>query len=261
MFKSNHFNIIKEIALTDLKLRYKNSILGYFWSLGKPLLLFGVYYVIFTKVFNFGKTIDNYPIYLLLGIVMWQFFSEFSSVGMSCIVNKGGLIKKVFFPRHLLVISTSMTSFITFLLNLIVVMGYMFVYGIDPSWRILIFPLLLIELYIFTMGVVLILSSLYVKFRDLQHLWSVLLIALFYSTPILYSLDHVPGGVEKIVSLNPLAQIIQDARQLLLPSDVITVSDILPFPLVLIPYLIPVFLVIIGILLFGKMSAKFAEEI
>jgi len=258
---SVYINMTREIAVTGLKLKYQNSVLGYFWSLAKPLLLFMVYYFAFTKVFKIGGKIPNYPVYLLLGIVLWSFFTEVTSVAMGAIVSKGGLIKKVYFPRIVLVIAVSLTSFFTFLLNMVVIFGFIGFQHITITPMSLLFIPLVIEYYIFALGAALILSSLYVRFRDIAHIWQVIIQALFYATPILYALTFIPEQYRWIVSMSPLAQILQDSRFVLISNETVVVRDVLSFPLILVPYLLPFVIFIVGYFLFNKMSAKFAEEI
>jgi ABC-2 type transport system permease protein len=224
-------------------------------------MLFGIMFLVFTKVFKLGNSIPNYPVYLLLGIVIWTFFAEVTGLCMGAIVNKGNLIRKVYFPRILLVLANSLTSLITFVLNLMIVFVFMFFTGVTLHLHALLFILLIVELYIFIFGVALILSSLYVKFRDIAHIWEVFLQALFYATPILYPLSFVPAPYNKIICLSPVAQIIQDARFLLISTDTTRITQVLPTPYALVPYVIPFILLIIGYFMFNKMSVKFAEEI
>lgn len=257
----SYLNMVKEIALTDLKLKYQGSVLGFFWSLLKPLLLFGVIYIVFSRFFRLGGDIPNYPVYLLLGIVIWTFFAEITGTCMGSIVSKGAIIRKVYFPRILLVISNSLTSLITFSLNILAVFLFLVFTGIDVGPKALLFPLLIVHLYIFVLGISLILSSLYVRFKDIAHIWEVFLQAMFYATPILYPLSFVPPLFANFLVLSPVAQIIQDARYLLVTDQTIRANDVLPYPYFLIPYLIPFIILPLGIIIFNRMSAKFAEEV
>lgn len=124
--------LIRELALTDFKLKYQGSILGYLWSLVKPLMLFTVLYFVFTQILKIGGSIEHYPVYLLLGVVMWGFFAELTSISLGSIVERGALIRKVYFPRIILVVSRGFTSLLTFLLNLIVVFVFLVVQKITP---------------------------------------------------------------------------------------------------------------------------------
>lgn len=254
-------NLIKMIALTDFKLKYEGSFLGYLWSLVKPLMLFTVMYFVFTRVFKLGSTIPYYPVYLLTGIVVWTFFTETTVTALYSIVSKGQLIRKVYFPRIILIFSNSLTSFLTFASNLVIVFAFMVFNSVPVSSRILVLPLLFIELYIFALGVGLFLGALYVKFRDIAHIWEVILQALFYATPILYSPDRLPGVFQKIAMLNPMAQIIQDFRWSLISSETMTAWDVLYVRYTWIPYVLVIVVFIFGYFVFEKMAATFAEEV
>lgn len=259
--KGKNLNLIKELAITDFKLRYQGSVLGYLWSLMKPIMLFLVMYFVFTRIFRVGNDIPHFPVYLLLGIVMWEFFTEVTTSSMAAIVAQGDLIRKVYFPRIVLVVARSMTALLTFTLNFVAILAFMLYSGVKPDWGILIFPLLVIELTILIMGISFFLSSLFVRFRDIGHIWDVAIRALFYATPILYPLSIVPDRIAKIQMLNPVAQILQDARYLLITDEAIRAVDILPKYLLFVPYTLPFLVFVVGILVFEKSAAKFAEEV
>jgi len=263
MFKKQktNLNIVKELAITDLKLRYQGSVGGYLWTLMKPLFLFTVLYIVFTKFLRIGSNIPFYAIYLLLGVVIWSFFAEVTSVCIGSIVGKGELIRKIYFPRILLVIANSLTSFIVFLLNLVIVFCFMLFLKVPLTANFLYFPLLILELYILVLGVSLLLSALYVRFRDIAPIWEVFLQAMFYATPILYPLSLVPQNIAKIMCLSPITQIIQGSRYVLVSNQTLTVNNFLSLPWILIPYILPIFMLILGYFVFNRMSAKFAEEI
>ena len=259
--KYKYYSLVKELALTDFKLKYQGSVLGYLWSLVKPLMLFLVLYLVFTRVFKLGNSIPHYPVYLLLGVVIWGFFTEITANSLGVIVGKGDLIRKVYFPRIVLVLSGGVTSLITFLLNLIIVFIFMFFTHVDMSYLFPLFLLLIVELFILSIGVGLILSSMYVKFRDLSHIWEIILQAMFYATPILYPLSLVPGPFNKIIMLSPMAQIIQDSRYLLVTQQTETAWMVMSSKIYIIPYVLPLIILIMGYILFEKSAAKFAEEV
>lgn len=261
MIKFEYNNLVKTIALTDFRLKYQGSILGYLWSLVKPLLLFAIYYFVFTKVFKFGNAIPYYPIYLLLGIVVWSYFAETTVSCLLSIVSKGELIRKVYFPRIILIISASLTSFLTFSLNFLVVACFALASRVPVGPRIILAPLVLFELFVFIVGIGLFLASIYVKFRDISHIWEVVMQALFYATPILYSPLMLPGITKQLAMISPLAQILQDLRYLLITTETATAWKILPFPLYFIPYVLPVVIFVIGYMIFEKMAARFAEDV
>lgn len=253
-------NLTRTIAVTDFKLKYQGSILGYLWSLVKPLLLFTVLYFVFTKVFKIGGTIPYYPVYLLLGIILWTFFSETSVACLFSIVSKYDLIRKVYFPRIVLIFSNSLTSLFTFLSNLMVVFVFMVFNHVPFTLNIVYIPLLLFELFIFVMGIGLFLGAFYVKFRDISHIWEVILFAGFYATPILYSPAMIPGIYKKILLLSPMAQIIQDFRYVLITNQAVTSESVLGWPYFIIPYVLPFVIFFFGYFVFEKMASKFAEE-
>lgn len=259
--KTNYFNLVRAIGITDFKAKYNNSVLGYFWSLGKPLMLFLILYIVFYKFLKFGSDIPNFPVYLLVGIVFWSFFAETTLAAMYSVVGKGGLIRKVYFPREIVVISASLTSLLTFLLNVLVVFGFIFVLRIPLHPNIVLIGPLIIELYIFTLGVSFILSAMFVKYRDVGHIWEVALQGLFYATPVIYVITMIPEKFQGLLMINPAAQIIQDVRYLMVTEKTTLAYQVLPGALWILPYLIVATLFVIGILYFRSSAASFAEDI
>ncbi|MCL4472811.1 MAG: ABC transporter permease [Actinobacteria bacterium] len=256
-----YYGLVRELTLTDFKLKYKASFFGYLWSLAKPLMLFGVLLVVFSKFLKLGGSIPDYPVYLLLGIVLWTFFIEATFSSLTSIVSKGDLIRKVYFPRIILTISASVTASITLLLNIVVVLIFMFFSKISLTVTAPLILALMIEFFILTAGVSLILASLFVRFRDIAHIWEVAAQVLFYATPILYPLSLVPESLGQIIMLNPLAQIIQDSRYVLITNETGTVFNTLSFPLNVVPYAMPFVVFAAGYWIFQKEASKFAEEI
>jgi ABC-2 type transport system permease protein len=192
---------------------------------------------------------------------MWGFFSELTAISLGAIVESGDLIRKVYFPRIVLVISMGITSFITFMLNLVVVFIFMAFLRITPSFEVFLIIFVMFELFVLTVGVSFFLSALFVKFRDVAHIWEVILSVLFYATPILYPLSLVPATIGKLMLLNPAAQIIQDARYLLITTETITAWNTLSWKFVWIPYTLPFIIFYLGYRYFNKSAAKFAEEV
>jgi ABC-2 type transport system permease protein len=256
------FILLKELVLTDFKLRYQGSALGYMWSLLKPLALFIILYVVFSQFLSLGRSIENYPVYLLLGIVLWTFFSEVTSLSVKSIVDRSSLIRKINFPKYIIVLSTTLSAIINLCLNLLIVGVFMILSGIEVSLSsILLIPLLL-ELFILSLGVAFLLSSLYVRFRDVNYVWDIILQGAFYATPIIYPLTLVPEFAAKLLMLNPVAQIIQDARSVLTNPDASTLLSFYNgWIWYLVPLLVSVGIFIIGALVFKKQSPKFAEEV
>lgn len=250
-------HLVRELAITDFKLKYQGSVMSYLWSLIKPLSSFAVMYLVFVKFLN--TPID--PVSLFLGIVLWSYFSDFTSSGLKSIVDRGDLIRKIYFPRAIIVIASSLSAFITLLLNLLAVFVFMLASGHVPNVQAPIFLLLLVELYVLALGMSLILSALYVRFRDISHIWEVILQILFYSSGILYVLSAVPAAFQPILALNPIVQIVQDARNVLTNIHVPASYDVLSGLLVFVPYVIPFIVLAVGVWVFSTMSKKFAEDV
>ena len=245
----------------DFKVRYQGSALGYAWSLFRPLFLFGVLYVVFTYIFNLGKGIPHYPVYLLLGIVLWNFMYETTTIGVASIVSNGNLLRKINIPKYLPVLSSSLSALINLALNLVVVFIFMIMSGVYPRPEWLLFPIILIELYFFSLALAFLLSALYVRFRDINYIWELLLQAGFYLTPIIYPLTLATDLQRKLILMNPMAQIIQDARYLLISNSVITPQQVLKPIFVLVPFVFVGVTALVAVKYFKKESAEFAENI
>lgn len=266
IFNKKNRVLLRELVKTDFKLRYQGSVLGYAWSLLKPLFLFLIMYVVFVHFLRFGKGISHFPSILLLGIVLWTFFTEVVTQGMQSIVGRGDLIRKISFPKYIIVISASLSALINLLFNLIVVLIIMVIDKVDFGWSALLFPLTILMLYGLSLSLAFFLSAVFVKYRDLAPIWEIFTQALFYATPIIYPLQTVLEISEKsgkLLMLNPLAVLIQDARaQLVGPEGVVTASQLFSSPLLLAaPYVFIGLLAILAVWYFSKKSPRFAEEI
>lgn len=255
--------LLSELVRTDFKLRYQGSVLGYAWSLLRPLLLFAILYVVFVQFLKIGGDIPNFPVYLLLGIVIWNFFTEMTQQSLGSIVGRGDLIRKIRIPRWIIVFSSSISALINFGLNLLVVAIFLFISQVDVRLSILLLPLILLEVYLFALGISLFLSALFVKFRDIGYIWEVILQAGFYLTPILYPLSLITNEtLQKLIMLNPMAKAIQDARYVTVTDQSITTSRLFDGGYYqLIPLTIIIVVLIGGLAYFRKESKYFAENI
>lgn len=253
--------LLRELVKTDYKLRYQGSVLGYLWSLLKPLALFTILYLVFVRFLKFGSGFEHYPVYLLLGIVMWSYFIEVTTGGMQAIVVRGDLLRKINFPKYVIVLSGSFSALINLFFNLIVVIVFMVINGVDIRLSILFLPLILFQLFVFSLAVTFFLSAAFVKYRDLSHIWDVIMQGLFYATPILYLLSQVPEKYAKIQIFNPIAQMIQDARYVAVNSSTVTVGTLWGGVGRLIPILITLLAVMVSANYFRKKSKFFAEDI
>jgi len=255
--------LLKELTKTDFKLRYQGSVLGYLWALLRPLMMFAILYIVFSKLLRWGNDIDHYPVYLLIGTTMWSFFTECTQQGIHAIVQRGDLIRKICFPKYIVVVSATFTAVINMLINLGVILIFALINGVTPSWSWLLVPFALLELYALSLGIAFLLGAINVKYRDVTSIWEVTIQALFYAVPIIYPLTMVPDIAAKILLLNPIAQAIQDVRHSLIASDTVTtiwskVDN--PF-LIVIPFLIVVTVLVFAAIYFRRKSKFFAEEI
>ena len=255
--------LLKQLVKTDFKLRYQGSALGYLWSILKPLFLFGILYLVFVEIVGVNYGVGNDGVYLLLGIVLWTFFAELTGGSVASVVGKGDLIRKLNFPKYVIVLATALSAQINLMLNMLIVIIFMIISGVHINANIVLAPLLFVELFVFSLGIGFFLSTTYVKFRDIGYIWEVVMQALFYLTPILFPLAVAPLWVQKILMLNPLAQIIQDLRYILVSSKTTTITDVYQGN----PYirLAPISIVIFSFVIFGyyfrAKSKSFAEEI
>ncbi len=263
IFSKQNRALLSELVRTDFKLRYQGSVLGYAWSLLRPLLLFIILYVVFVKFLKLGAGIPHYPVYLLLGIVMWNFFYEMTMQSLGSIVGRGDLIRKIRIPRWIIVFSSSISALINLLLNLVVIAIFMIVNHVPLMGTIVWLPLLFLEIYLLALGLSLFLSAAFVKFRDIGYIWEVILQAGFYLTPILYPLARITNvSFQKLILLNPMAQTIQDARYSAITHQTITPNQLFDGGWhELVPFLIVAIVLVGGLFYFRKESKYFAENI
>lgn len=263
IFSKQNRALLSELVRTDFKLRYQGSVLGYAWSLLRPLLIFVILYVVFVKFLKLGNGVPHFPIYLLLGIVIWNFFNEMTVQNTTSIVGRGDLIRKIRIPRWMIVFSSSVAALINLGLNLVVVAAFMIInhVGLLDTLPLVILPL--VEVYLLSLGLSFLLAALFVKFRDISYIWEVILQAGFYLTPILYPLSRITNvTLQKIIMLNPMAQAIQDARYTAITHQTTTIYALNQGGWhALIPFAIVIVLFVGGIAYFRSQSKYFAENI
>jgi ABC-2 type transport system permease protein len=256
--------ILLVIAGTEYKLKYQGSALGYVWSVVKPLALFSLMYLIFGRLFNLVDISEYYPLSLLIGIVLFSFFGDATSLGMTSIVANASLVRRLSFPRAIVPVSATLTAAITFAVNAIVVAGFVAWRGITPQLDWLLLVPLMLELYVLVVGVSLILATMFVFLRDIGQVWELALQLLFYATPIIYPIGFLPPWARDIAFLNPITQILQDVRALILypdlPANKITAPDALATGRLL-PIAITLGIFVGGLLLFRRFEPKFAERV
>jgi ABC-2 type transport system permease protein len=215
------FDLLLLMATTDFKSTYYGSVLGYFWSLLRPAMLFGVMLVVFTKIFHVGsgEEIPHYPVVLLLGIVLFTFFQESTGASVTSVLNKEGIVRKTQFPRLVIPLSTIVTGTFNLLLNLVPVFIFILAFGVTPMWTWFLLPVILLVLLIFTAAVGMILAALYVRYRDVAIIWSVAGTVLLYGSPILYPFEQAPHKVQTALLFNPLTPILTQTRKWIVEPD------------------------------------------
>jgi len=256
--------LLRQLVKTDFKLRYQNSVLGYLWSLLRPLALFLIMYIVFVKIIRVDYGVPHSSVYLLLGLVLWNYFTEVTVGSVGSIVGRGDLLRKLNFPKYVIVLSGSLAALINLFLNLLVVAIFMILNKVPVEASMLFLPLLIFELFVFSLALAFFLSALFVKFRDVNYIWEVLVLAGFYVTPIFYPLSLIPQthGIAKLMMLNPMAQIIQDARYAVVTHQSGTIATVWGTGYArLIPLAITAFIAVTASLYFRKRSKYFAEEI
>ncbi|MGD0284554.1 MAG: ABC transporter permease [Candidatus Saccharimonadales bacterium] len=255
--------LLRELVRTDFKIRYQNSILGYVWSLLRPLLLFLILYFVFTKFLKVGNGVPHYPVYLLLGLLFWNFFIEVTMGSVTSIVGKSDLIRKINFPKYVIILAVLMGALINLSLTSVVIVIFMIAGHVPVTWHALILIPLIIELIVMALAVAFFLSTAFVKYRDVSYIWEVIIQAAFYATPILYPLTRIPHAFAKILILNPFAQIIQDSRYVLITHSTETISTVYGGDrwIWAIPIGITVVAAAITSTYFRRRSKAFAEEV
>jgi ABC-2 type transport system permease protein len=255
-------NLTVTLAVTDFKLRFFGSALGYVWTLMRPLLLFGVLYFVFTEVVRFGDEIKDYPVYLLVSIMLFTFFSETTSRGVNSLVERENLLRKVRFPRLVIPLSVALNALFNLGLNMIVVFAFVFASGIEPRWSWLeLIPLILL-LIVFAVGVTMLLSALYVRYRDMQPIWEVALQMLFYASPVIYVAETLPDSIEQEAMANPLAAVLTQMRHALIDPTAPTAADAIGgAAYLLIPFGIVVGSFALGAWVFTREAPRIAENL
>lgn len=249
----NYRHLTVKLAISDFKLRYKNSILGFFWSLVEPLLMLIVLYIIFS--FFMRMNVENYQLFLLTGIISWNMLSRGTSMGLNSILGKSSLVSKVYFPREILVISSCITALLMTLLEFVVLGIFMLIFAVMPTITIIYFPFILLIQFILIIGLSFGLASLNVYYRDTQYIWAVILQAGFFASPIIYPLSIIPEKYIWIIRLNPMTHIIGMLRGSIIYSTIPIIQDII------FVMMISFIILVIGYIIFLRFEPRFAEEI
>lgn len=249
----NYFDILIVLAAKDFKVRYRNSVLGFLWSLLNPL----AYMAILTLVFSYLSrvSIPNYASWLLIALLIWRFFQVGTSQGLSCIVGNPSLVTKVYVPRYLIVLSNNLANFIGSSLEFLVLLPLLVWWGVGLTVYALILPFLLILEFLLVFALSLSLSALNLKYRDINQVWEIALQLGFFLSPIVYSASIIPARFQLYYSLNPVTRLMEAGREIFLDKRLPT-----PFDAGVILSSIILFLAL-GLLIFGRLEKRFAEEL
>ena len=257
------FDLLWLSAVTEFKLGYHGTVLGFLWSFVRPLLLFGVLLLVFTQVFRLGSQVENYPPMLLLNILLFDFFSQATQQASTSVVRNESVVRKMQFPRLVIPLSVVLTNALQTGLSLIVVFVFLLVYGVDPVWTWLFLPLILGAFAVLTTACALLLSAGYVRIRDIGIIWAVLSTVLFYASPILYPIEVAPPAFQDLIMLNPLTPLFEQTREWIIDPNApgaVEAASGQPWLLV-IPLLISAAVCVAGPLVFNRMAPRVAEEL
>ncbi len=254
---SHQIRILRVLSRTDFKLKYAGSVLGYVWSVMKPLMYFAVLWVVFRSIFR--STIHNFPVYLIVGLVLWTFVADAVSGTLPSIVQRGSILRRIAFPPIVIPLAATVTALMTLCVNLVIVIIFIAASRVEPNAKWLFLPLLLLELYLFVLGVALIFATLYVRFRDMGQIWEVATSMLFFSAPIMYPVTILPVWARHIIVFNPFVQILQDVRRVILGPDAHAVRLIGLHGNHVIPLAVTALLLLAAFWLYRRESPRFAE--
>jgi ABC-type polysaccharide/polyol phosphate export permease len=253
----NYKELVWMLAKTDFKLRYHGSVLGYLWALLKPLLTFAVLNFVFSSIFNPRSTgVDTYSLQLLVGLMMFYFFSEGTNAGMGSLLSKSQLVTKIYVPRWTIILASTINATLIYLMNLLVIAMFFAIKGFVPSLAAIgMFLLFSVFIYIIVLSFSLFTAPLYVKFRDLAMIWEVFLMIIMYASPIIYPLSMLPAQYHKFILLNPVAFIIHFTKESLINNHFAEGSQYAIFIAIVFGAFV------LSIFTYRKLAPKIAEDI
>src|SRR3954454_10801906 len=260
---SRFFHLTWTLAVHEFKLRFFGSVLGYFWQLMRPLLLFGVLYVIFAVILKVGAGTRYFSAVLLFNIVLYTFYAEATTMSVRSVVDRENLVRKIRFPRLVIPASVVLTATFNLALNIIVVLVFATITGVTPHWGWLFMPLILVLLAAFTLGTAMLLSALYVRFRDIKPIWEVVLQALFYATPILYVIETLPTArLPHLLMLSPVAALLTQVRHMFIDPAAPSAAQAAGGSLrLLVPIGIVLGLLVLGFWVFNREAPRIADDL
>jgi len=254
--KNNYGELIWVLAKTDFKMRYHGSVLGYLWAILKPLFIFLILNFVFSHLIGKGAGIEHYSLQLITGIILWNFFAEGTTAGLSAFLDKSSLVTKIYFPRLIVVIASTLNSLLVFAMNLIILAAFFMFYQVLPTPAAVLTAILyMFAIYVVVIAFSLIAAPLYLKFRDLKQIWEVMLQVLFFAAPIVYPLTVIPTQYHKLILLNPMGIIIHYSKIVLIENRFPSAAN----QAILVGMLLG--LLVVGAAYFMKVESRIAEDI
>jgi ABC-2 type transport system permease protein len=256
------WNLVLTLAVTDFKLKYYGSVLGYVWTLARPFLFFGVIYFVFTEIVGLNKDVPNYGVYILFALVLFQFFGEVTGNCLGSLVARESMLRKMRFPRLVIPLAVVLTALFNLGMTLIAVFIFAIAAGVGPAWSWLELPLIILLLTIFGTGTGLVLSSLFVRYRDVQPIWDVTSQILFYASPILYVSTMVPESYQRAYLANPISSLLTEMRHAVVDPTARPVWDAIGgVERLLVPGGIVVAVFVLGLWVFRREAPRIAENL
>lgn len=257
------FSLLWLTSVTEFKLGFHGTVLGYVWSLARPLMLFGILLLVFTKVFRFGDQVPDYPSLLLMNIMLFSLFSDATVAAVTSLVDRESLVRRAQLPRLVIPTATVLTTFLTLMINLVAVFAFILISGVEPRLTWLFLPVILAAMMALTLGTSFLLSAFYPRFRDVALIWTVISLALFYGTPVLYPIEVAPDGLRALIELNPLSLIFIQAHHWIIDPGAPTVIEATTGHWWILPVSISLFVLIcaLGLAAFAREAPKVAEEL
>ncbi|HSD76600.1 MAG TPA: ABC transporter permease [Solirubrobacteraceae bacterium] len=255
-------DLVYLISVTEFKRTYFDTALGYLWSIARPLMLFGVLLAVFTQIFRLGSDVPHYPVLLLFNIVLFGFFQEATNTAVTSVVAQEGIVRKTQFPRLVIPLAVVLTSLFNLGLNLVVVFAFVLASGIAPAWTWLLFPVVVVLLFVITTAVSMIVASLFPRFRDMAIIWSVLSTVLFYATPVLYPLERAPETIRNLILLNPLTSLLELGRRWVIDPEAPSLVDVAGgVGRLLVAAAIYVVICVAAVWIFNREAPRIAEQL
>jgi ABC-2 type transport system permease protein len=259
---ARQWSLIWMLAVTDWRLRFYGSFFGYLWSLARPFALFGVIYLVFSEFAGLGDRVPGYAVYILFALVLFQYFVEITSGSVRSLVERENLLRKIRFPPLVIPLSIALTALFNLVMTLAAVAVFAIVSGVYPTWSWLELPVLVLLLTAFAVGLGMLLSVLYVRYRDVQPIWDVISQTLYYGSPVLYVTTMVPAEFQRAYLSNPIASVLTEMRRAIVDPHALHVWDAIGDPVrILVPIAIIVASLALGIWFFRREAPRIAENL